>query len=278
VPHGVHLGHGIALRSEHFPSVLQEGTPPVDWIELIVERFLRARGGGRFDVLETLRRDVPLALHGTRLSIAGVDPLDRAYLLELKGLVDRVQPVLVSDHLAWTSFGGSEFDLLPVPYTEEALDHVVRRVVEVQEVLGRRILLENPSAYVGFRNSSMRECDFLAAVACRADCGILLDVNNLCVSARNLAFDPREYLRALPKDRVGQIHLAGHLDMGDVLVDTHEGPVPDGVWELYRETVRVLGPTPTIVEWDTAVPTLQTLMAETRRAAAVEAEVRPEAG
>ena len=271
MPQGPYLGHGVALRSEHFPQVLQEGPPPVDWIELIVERFLRVRGGGRFEVLERLRRDLPVALHGTRMSIAGVDPLDRTYLLELRDLVDRVQPALVSDHLAWTSFGGSEFDLLPVPYTEEALRHVVRRVLAVQDLLGRRILLENPSAYVGFRSSSMGEGDFLAAVAREADCGILLDVNNLCVSARNLAFDPRAYLAALPPERVEQIHLSGHADMGDVLLDTHQGPVPDAVWDLYREAVRLFGPTSTIVEWDTAVPSLQTLVAETRRAAAMEA-------
>jgi uncharacterized protein len=272
-----HHGHGIDLRPEHYQSLL-EAPLEMDWVEVISERFLGTRGGIRLDVLERVRREVPVSLHGTTMSVGSVDPLDRDYLGALKALADRIEPVWVSDHLAWSSFGGADLDLFPLPYTEESLDHVVARVVAIQEALGRTFLLENPSSYVAFRSSAIPECDFLAAVAQRADCGILLDVNNVYVSARNLGFDPGEYLSAIPPDRVHEIHLAGHRDLGGLLADTHEGPVPSAVWELYREAVRRFGPVPTIVEWDTAVPELDTMVAESRRAALIEKEVCGEAG
>ncbi len=179
----------------------------------------------------------------------------------------------MSDHLAWSSYRGSELDLLPLPFTEEALAHVVGRVVTVQEWLGRQILLENPSSYVTFRESTMTEWEFLAAVAEQADCGILLDVNNMYVSGRNNRFDPRAYLRGLPGERVCQIHLAGHHDTGDLLVDTHEGPIQEPVWQLYREAIDRWGRVATIIEWDTGAPSLELLLDESTKSAAIASEV-----
>jgi len=271
-----YYGHGLALRPEHYARTLQQ-VPEVDWVEMLTERFLQARGGPHFEVLEGLRREMPVSLHGTMLSIGSVDPLNRTYLRDLKALIERVEPAWVSDHLAWSTFAGAELDLLPLPFTEEALQHVVERVLFVQEFLQRRILLENPSSYLAFRDSTMTEWQFLRAVAERADCGILLDVNNVHVTARNLGFDPIAYLDGLPADRICQIHLAGHDDAGDLLFDTHEGPVPSCVWQLYREALRRFGGVSTIVEWDTGTVELEDIVAETRRAAAVEEEVCDEA-
>jgi uncharacterized protein (UPF0276 family) len=223
-------------------------------------------------VLEKVRRDFPVVLHGVSLSIGSVDPLDDAYLAGLRDLAARVEPVYVSDHLCWGTHRGRYLhDLLPLPYTEEALEHVARRVERVQEKLGRQILLENVSSYVAFRESTMPEWEFLAEIARRADCGILLDVNNVYVSARNHAFDPHDYLAGIPADRVGQFHLAGHSDRGTYLFDTHDGPVADAVWELHAAAVRRFGRVPTLVEWDEHVPELERLVDESRAAATVEA-------
>jgi len=225
-------------------------------------------------VLEKVRRDVPVVLHGVSLSIGSTDPLSESYLAQLADLARRTEPAWISDHLCWGSRGGRyAHDLWPLPYTEEARRHVVARVSRVQEVLGRRILLENVSSYVAFRSSEMPEWEFLAEVARRADCGILLDVNNVYVSARNHGFDPHAYLAGIPADRVGQIHLAGHSDKGRYLLDTHDHEVPAAVWDLYRETVRRLGAVSTLIEWDEHIPPLERLVEESRRAAAIEAEV-----
>jgi uncharacterized protein (UPF0276 family) len=216
---------------------------------------------------------VPVLLHGVALSVGGVEPLSERYLADLERLVRRVEPALVSDHLCWGTHRGSYVhDLLPLPYTEEALDHVAARVRQVQDRLGRQLLLENPSAYVGYRASTMPEWQFLAELCDRADCGLLLDVNNVHVSGRNLGFDPEAYLAGIPPGRVGYLHLAGHTDEGRWLRDSHAAPVPPEVWALYRETVRRLGPVPTLVEWDDAVPPLEDLVAQSRRAAAIERE------
>ncbi len=263
--------HGIGLRPKHYGRLLEE-PPPVDFIEAVSENFM-GRGGRPWAVLEKVRRDVPVALHGVSLSIGGTDPLSADYLRSLRDLIARVEPLLVSDHLCWGSHAGRyAHDLLPLPYTEEALRHVVARVIEVQEALGRSILLENVSSYVTFRGSTMSEWEFLSEVARQADCGILLDVNNVYVSARNHGFDPRDYLDGIPADRVRQIHLAGHVDHGTHLLDTHDHPVCDAVWALYCETARRVGGVPTLIEWDDRVPDLERLVAESRRAAAVEAE------
>jgi hypothetical protein len=268
----ISLGHGIGLRPRHYGQAL-EAKLPVDWVEVISENFM-APGGRPIAVLEKVRGDVPVVLHGVSLSIGSTDPLSRPYLASLKALVERIQPALVSDHLCWGSRGGRYVhDLLPLPCTEEALEHVVARVAAVQDVLHRQILLENPSSYVAFKDSTIPEWDFLAEIARRADCGILLDVNNVYVSARNHGFDPLEYLDGIPTERVGQVHLAGHSDKGRFLLDTHDHPVPDPVWDLYREAVRRFGRVPALVEWDDRIPELDVLVAESRKAAAIEAEV-----
>ena len=265
-----YYGHGISLRPEHHPAVLEEPLP-VDWVEVISERFLDARGGARLGVLEKVRREGAVALHGTGLSIGSVDPLDESYLRRLRALVDRVEPVWVSDHLAWSSLGGRDLELLPLPYNEECLQHVVRRVEAVHDVLGPTpLLLENPATYLEFTTSTMSEWDFFAAVAKKSGCGILLDLNNLHVAAENHGFDPAAYLSGLPLESVRQIHLAGHAREGALAIDTHEGPVPDAVWSLYGQALRRFGPVSTIVEWDTHVPPLPALVAECRKAAAME--------
>src|SRR5712671_284630 len=265
-----HLGHGIGLRSKHYGRFLAE-RPEVGWIEAVSENFV-GLGGRPLAVLEKVRRDFPVVLHGVSLSIGSVDPLDRRHLAGLRELADRIQPAYVSDHLCWGTHRGRYLhDLMPLPYTEEALSHVARRVEEVQAVLRRQILLENVSSYVAFRGSTLTEWQFLAEVAERADCGILLDVNNVHVSARNHGFDAREYLRGIPVGRVGQFHLAGHADRGTHLLDTHDAPVADAVWDLYAAAVRRFGRVPALIEWDDHVPELERLIEESRAAEAVEA-------
>lgn len=265
----IYLGHGVGLRPKHFGGYL-ESRPAVDWVEAISENFMRI-GGRPLAVLDKVRRDVPVALHGVSLSIGSTDALNRRYLSELSELVKRIEPAIVSDHLCWGSHGGRYVhDLLPMPFTEEALDHLVQRVQMVQDFLRRQILLENVSSYLTFNQSTMAEWDFLAELARRADCGILLDVNNIYVSAKNHGFDPLDYMEAIPVDRVGQFHLAGHSDHGDYLLDTHDHPVCDGVWSLYGEAVRRFGLVSTLIEWDENIPELDVLLAESRLARAVE--------
>jgi hypothetical protein len=227
-------------------------------------------GGRPLAVLEQVRKDFPVALHGVGLSIGSTDALNERYLDRLADLVARIAPALVTDHLCWTGVDGrSSFDLLPIPYTEEALAHVVERVVRVQERLGRPILLENPSTYVTFRDSTIAEWDFLAAVAERADCGILLDVNNVYVSAFNHGFDADAYLAALPPRRIGQIHLAGYTDRGSYLFDTHSAPVAERVWDLYAAATERFGEVSTLVEWDADIPPFERLGEEVERARTV---------
>jgi len=267
-----YLGHGIGLRTTHFPRVL-DGTARADWFEAISENFM-IRGGRPLAVLERARAAAPLVLHGVSLSIGSTDPLNERYLGELAALARRFEPAWVSDHLCWGSFGGHyAHDLLPLPYTEEALAIVAERIQRVQERLGRRILVENVSSYVTFTHSTMPEWEFLAAVAERADCGILLDVNNVYVSAVNHGFSAEEYVDGVPPARVGQIHLAGHSDKGTHLLDTHDAPVVPAVWRLYRRAVRRLGRVSTLVEWDDHIPALEVVLAEAERARAAEAEV-----
>jgi uncharacterized protein (UPF0276 family) len=265
-----HLGHGIGLRPKHYPQVLQGVR--ADWFEAISENFM-IRGGRPLAVLDRVRADTPVVLHGVSLCVGSTDPLNAEYLGELRALIARIEPAWVSDHLCWGSHGGRyAHDLLPLPYTEEALAHVVDRVRRVQDRLGRRILLENVSSYVTFTHSTMPEWTFLAAVAQGADCGILLDVNNVFVSAVNHGFAAGDYLAGLPADRIGQIHLAGHSDHGTHLLDTHDAPVRDDVWDLYRDAVRRFGPVSTLVEWDDRIPPIAEVLAEAERARATEAE------
>ena len=268
------LGHGIGLRPKHYPSILDGQR--ADWFEVISENFM-IRGGRPLAILEQVRADTPIVLHGVSLSIGSTDPLNERYLGELRELAARFEPAWVSDHLCWGSVRGHyAHDLLPLPYTEEALAQVIGRVERVQERLGRRILLENVSSYVAFAHSAMPEWEFLAAIAERADCGILLDVNNVYVSAVNHGFSPEAYIDGVPPARVGQLHLAGHRDHGTHLLDTHDAPVIDAVWELYRYTLRRLGPVSTLVEWDDHLPPVEDVLAEAERARAVEAEVLAE--
>lgn len=266
-----YLGHGVGLRSRHYGHFL-EAQPPVAWVEATSENFMV--GGGRpVAVLEKVRRDAPVGLHGVSLSVGAVEPLDRDYLVKLRALVDWLEPASVSDHLCWGRHRGRYVhDLLPLPYTEEALAHVVGRVSAVQDVLGRQLLLENVSSYVAFSDSTLTEWEFLGEVAKQADCGILLDINNVFVSAYNHDFDARAYLDGIPAERVAQFHLAGHRQSGTYLIDTHDGPVSAQVWALYREAVARFGRVSTLVEWDDDVPELEILLKESQRAARFEAE------
>jgi len=267
-----YLGHGVGLRTTHFPRVL-DGTARVDWFEAVSENFM-IDGGRPLAVLERARASGPVVLHGVSLSLGSTDPLSERYLRSLRALVDRIAPSWVSDHLCWGSVGGHyAHDLLPLPYTEEALAHVVQRVERIQERLGRQILVENVSSYLTYVQSAMPEWEFLSEVARRSDCGILLDVNNVYVSATNHGFDPWQYIAAVPADRVGQIHLAGHSDHGTHLLDTHDAPVRAEVWSLYRATLERLGHVSTLIEWDEHIPTWPELLAEAERARAVEHEV-----
>jgi len=266
------LGFGVGLRSEHYDVVL-EGRPPVDWFEVVTENFMDT-GGRPLAILEAARRERPVALHGVALSIGSADPLSDRYLESLARLVRRVEPALVTDHLCWTGVDGrSLYDLLPLPYTEEVLQHVADRVGEVQDRLGRRILLENPSTYVEYACSEMSEWEFLAALTSRTGCGILLDVNNVFVTCRNHGHDPIDYLDAIPAPAVGQIHLGGFSERGTYLFDTHSRAVCEEVWALYAHTVRRIGPVATLVEWDADVPPFATLVAEAERARHVTREV-----
>jgi uncharacterized protein len=266
------LGFGVGLRSEHYEEVLGSGARRVDWFEAISENYMDS-GGRPLHVLERVRRDYPVALHGVSLSIGSADDLNARYLRNLRALVQRIEPALVTDHLCWTAVNGRAlYDLLPLPYTEETLAHVVQRVRRVQDWLGRRILLENPSTYIQFQHSVMTEWEFLVAVAEQADCGILLDVNNVYVSATNHGLDPLRYLDAIPPARVGQMHLAGFTDMGTYLFDTHSAPVSDAVWQLYGHAVRRFGAGSTLVEWDAEIPPFERLCAEAAQARAIAEE------
>ena len=271
-PHALR-GHGVGLRPRHFARYL-EAAPRVDFVEAITENYL-SPGGRPGLVLERVRCDLPVALHGVSLSIGGTDPLSLPYLDAVAALARRIEPAVISDHLCWGTHGGRwVHDLWPLPYTEEALAHVVERVKVVQDRLGRRLLLENVSSYVAFRASTLTEWEFLSEVSRRADCGILLDVNNVVVSARNHGFDPFVFIAGLPVDRVKQLHLAGHSDHGTYLLDSHDHPVPEPVWALYRAVLRRFGEVPSLVEWDDHIPELEVLVGERDRAAAIAAEER----
>ena len=266
------LGCGVGLRSEHYDAITREW-PRMDWFEAISENYMDS-GGRPLQVLEEVRRRYPVALHGVSLSIGSTDPLNQRYLERLKALADRIDPAIVSDHLCWTGVEGENLhDLLPLPFTEEAIRHVASRVQRVQEILGRRLLLENVSTYVTYAHSTMPEWEFLTAVAERSGCGILLDLNNIHVNAFNHQFDPSEYLRAIPGELVGQFHLAGHTDMGGFLFDTHSAPVIDRVWELYREGLTRWGPVATLIEWDEDIPAFARLAEEAEKARAIYVQV-----
>jgi uncharacterized protein len=258
------LGIGLGLRTVHYSHIL-EHTPDVPWFEIISENYMHT-AGKPLHFLDRIAERYPIVMHGVSLSIGSTDPLDHDYLAELKKLRDRVSAKWVSDHLCWTGVAGKNtHDLLPLPYTEEALHHCAARIREVQSFLDAPIALENPSTYVEFRGSSMTEWEFLAALAKEADCGILLDVNNVFVSSFNHGFDPLTYLDAIPFDRVVQMHVAGHTNNGTHIVDTHVGPVIDDVWRLLGEAYR-RGRAPILLEWDAEIPSFQETWADALRA------------
>ncbi len=263
-------GFGLGLRTPHYEPMLGEAHA-IDWLEIITENYL-VPGGKPLHYLERIRERFPLVMHGVSLSIGSTDALDGEYLAAVRQLSRRIEPAWISDHLCWTGVEGRNMhDLLPLPYTEEALATVVARVAEVQERLGRQILLENVSSYLEYRSSEMTEWEFLSEVARRADCAILLDINNIYVSSVNHGFDASAYLRAIPKERVRQFHLAGHSDLGGHLIDTHDHPIAVPVWELYREAVAHFGQVPTMIERDDNIPALSELVAELDIARAIAA-------
>ena len=247
------LGYGVGLRRQHYSHVL-ETRPSVDWFEVISENFMVA-GGRALEVLEGVRASYPIAMHGVSLSIGSTDPLNRDYLRQLRDLARRFEPAWISDHLCWTGVGGRNLhDLIPLPYTDEALRHVVARIREVQDILERPLLIENVSSYMAFADSTMSEWEFISTIADEADCGILLDLNNIFVSAFNHRFDANEYVDAVPAERVVQYHLAGHSDHGTHLLDTHDHPICDAVWALYERAARRFGAVSAMVEWDDNIP------------------------
>ncbi|MFN4163795.1 MAG: DUF692 domain-containing protein [Ferrovibrio sp.] len=270
--HGLpNLGFGLGLRPQYYPDIL-DGDPPVDWFEAITENYLVA-GGSPLRQLERIAERWPVVLHGVSLSVCGSDPLDAEYLAQVKALAVRIGPRWISDHLCWSRHDGVQLhDLLPIPFNEETLRHVAARVRQVQDLLGRRILLENVSSYVEWSGSTMTEWDFLAALAEQADCLLLLDLNNVYVSARNHGFDADAYLNGIPRGRVAQIHLAGHSDQGDLIVDTHDAPVADPVFALYARALRRFGPVSTMIERDDNFPPFTELLDELGRVRQVAAE------
>lgn len=270
------LGYGLGLRVEHYEEIFA-GDPRVDWFEALSENYM-VDGGRPLENLARVRERWPVVLHGVSLSIGSVDPLDRDYLRRLRQLADAVQPAWVSDHLCWTGVDGTNLhDLMPLPYTEEALGHVVARVRQVQDFLGRRILLENVSSYVAFHASQLSESQFLAEIARRADCLVLLDVNNVHVSSHNHGFDARAWLEEIPVERVQQFHLAGHEHDGALIVDTHDAAIVDPVWDLYAHAVRRFGPVSTMIERDDHIPPLAELIAELDRAREIAAPILQQA-
>ena len=260
-------GLGVGLRAQHYAHVVQHW-PAVDWFEIITENFLDI-GGWPAHVLDCVAERYPIAMHGVSLAIGNTAPLDRDYLRKVKALAARTRALWVSDHLCWTGFAGhNTHDLLPLPLTEETLRHVASRVRQVQDVLERPLLLENPSSYLSFTQDTLTEWDFLRELAIEADCALLLDVNNIHVSAVNHGFDALTYLRALPHERVVQMHIAGHTDCGTHIIDTHDRPVAAPVWQLYHEAQRLCGGCATLLEWDAGLPAFPDLLAELHKARA----------
>jgi uncharacterized protein (UPF0276 family) len=273
------LGVGVGLRPKHYLRILETPDPArlgIDFFEAISENYM-VPGGRPPRVLEEVRTRFPVVLHGVSLNVGSADPLDQGYLAELTALARRYEPAWVSDHLCWTGVRGRNLhDLLPLPYTEEVLAYVAERVMRVQDRLGRRLALENVSSYLAYQADAMPEWEFLLRIAERADCGILLDVNNVFVSAHNHGFDPERYLAVIPPERVFQIHLAGHSEAGPLLIDTHDHPVRDEVWALFESALRRLGPVSTLIEWDDRMPELEILVAEAARAREILARVARE--
>lgn len=259
------LGVGIGLRVPHYRHIL-EHKPVCGWFEIISENFM-VDGGRPLEVLDSILEQYQVVQHGVSLYLGNADPLDRGHLRRLKRLVKRTATPWLSDHLCWGSVGGHcSHDLLPMPYTMSVARHTVAKIRQAQDTLEVPICVENVSSYAEFSQNEMTEWEFLAEVVERADCGILLDVNNIYVSSQNHGFDPLAYLLGVPHHRVGQMHIAGHTRLEHIILDTHDHPVPDPVWALYAEAVRLCGPTPTLLEWDDRIPTFEEVHAEARKA------------
>jgi uncharacterized protein (UPF0276 family) len=258
-------GFGLGLRPEHYADFLQP-QQGVDWLEILTDNYL-VPGGKPLHYLERIRRDYPLVMHGVAMNIGSVDALDLDYLRAVKTLADNIEANWISDHLCWTGVNGARLhDLLPLPYTEEAIEHVSQRILQAQDFLGRRLVIENVSTYLcsgsPSGNAAMSECEFLCAIADKADCDLLVDINNIYVSARNNGFDALAYLQKLPARRIRQLHLAGHSDFGDHCIDTHDHPVCNAVWNLYAHALQLWGQVPTMIERDDNIPALQDLLDE----------------
>ena len=275
VPADVPVTAGVGLKAQHYLDIL-DGRPDIGWFEIHAENYM-GDGGPPHHYLSRIRESYPLSLHGVGLSIGAARPLDKDHLTQLKAVNDRYEPGLFSEHLAWSTHEQTYFpDLLPVPYTEETLGRVADHVDEVQEAMGRRMLLENPSTYLSFHTSTMSELDFLTRLVRRTGCGLLLDVNNVFVSATNQGYAPEAYIDGFPLSEVGEIHLAGHAEDRDetgatLLIDAHDRHVADPVWALYRRVIARTGPVPTLIEWDANVPDWETLLDEARAAEAAMA-------
>ncbi|MEW8315293.1 MAG: DUF692 domain-containing protein [Candidatus Thiodiazotropha endolucinida] len=258
------LGYGLGLRRQHYDDVL-ESRPDVDWFEIISENYM-VDGGKPLHYLSRIRERYPMVMHGVSMSIGSIEPLDYTYLKKLKELIERVEPMWFSDHLCWTGVNKLNLhDLLPLPYTEEALDHVVERITRVQDYLGRQMLLENVSSYISYSESQLSEWEFLREVVERADCLVLLDINNIYVSAYNHNFDPSDFVRAMPSERIYQIHLAGNTQEENLIIDTHDHPIADPVYELYAEAIQRFGRVSTMIERDDNIPPLADLLRELDR-------------
>lgn len=271
------LGFGLGLRPKHYEALLNERRGSVDWLEVLTENYL-IPGGRPLHYLARLREHYPMVMHGVSLSIASNDPLNVDYLKQVRALADNIETTWVSDHLCFTGVDGVNLhDLLPVPFTNEALRHIAKRIADVQDVLGRRILIENVSSYLTYRSSEMTEWEFLSALAKESDCLLLLDVNNIYVSSVNHGFDPHAFLNGVPLDRVQQFHLAGHSKVGAHLIDTHDEPVCEEVWQLYDAAVRRFGAGSTMIERDANIPELGDLLVELDRARQIAARIEARA-
>ena len=260
------LGFGLGLRSEHYQDLLDTKPPQLDWLEIISENYM-IDGGKPLYFLDKFRQDYPMVMHGVSMSLGSTDPVNIDYLKELKKLIDRVEPEWFSDHLCWTGADHKNMhDLLPLPYTEEAVNYLADRISYVQDFLGRQMLIENLSSYITYSDDAMPEWEFLTAIAEKADCHLLLDINNIYVSSYNHHFDPVEYLQGVPEERVWQHHLAGHQNTGNLIIDTHDEPIIDEVWKLYQQAAEIFGPVSTMIERDDNIPPLSDVLEELDRA------------
>jgi uncharacterized protein (UPF0276 family) len=267
-----YLGFGLGLRTDHYQDIIDQ-QPAIDWFEILTENYL-VPGGKPLYYLDKICESYPIVMHGVSMSLGSIDPLDMDYMKQVKNLAKRVDARWISDHLCWTGIHQKNMhDLLPLPYTEEALNHVVSKIKQAQDFLGTQLLIENPSTYLTFSSSTLTEWDFMREMALAADCLILLDINNIYVSAFNHGFDPIDYLKAIPADRVQQMHLAGHTNNGDHIIDTHDHPIIDPVWKLYAQSLEYFEKVSTMIERDDHIPALSVLIQELEQAKHIAADV-----